>query len=122
MYIPAVIQTEAGVFVADLTLQADDRRQQQRHAKLTSLTPSLAIQRVHGPVRRSQPSPTAGAERPGSRHGENGEDCLWPVRDGRKRVQGQRGQALHRGDLLAGHVPRSQRRADQDGPDRRRPP
>jgi hypothetical protein len=39
MYIPAVIQTEAGVFVADLTLQADDRRQQQCHAKLTSLTP-----------------------------------------------------------------------------------
>jgi hypothetical protein len=28
----------------------------------------------------------------------------------------------HRGDLLAGYVPRSQRRADQDVPDRRRPP
>ena len=59
--------------------------------------------------------------RVGSRPGEDGEDCLWPVRDGRERVQGQYGQALHLGDLLAGYVPRSQRRSDQDVPDRHRP-
>ena len=55
-------------------------------------------------------------QRAGARHGQHDDDRFRAVGDRRQGVQGQRGQPLHRGDPLLGHITRPERRPDQPAP------